>query len=213
MSDAFHSEMVIPVIAGVVVLFIGFVSKRIWTKWFKPFSEEKPSVLRDEIVDSVVGNVSGNISNSPVAIGGTVHQLVTYQTSPPAQPTEKRISRPTPDEIKEYFARLTPYQLTQPQTQYHGLTVSWPLRFCSLSPADVFPEDKNQMRVMATQLVNPKSEIGNWMHIFFEISIQDFPEFKIARHGDKMWVKGRILRAHSTSIDLENPVEVEWIES
>jgi hypothetical protein len=161
------------VFSGLAVALISFLVKR----WWAERREENKG-----LVSSLVGD---NTTNSPIAVGGTVHQSTVYNTLVPVEavkPAPEKDSTPSPREVLAYYRGLNPYQMRQGRDHHKGISFHWKLKYGS---TDSGPDEDGNVRISA------KPSEG-WIGIYFKVNLADFPEFKIADSGQRFWVDGTI---------------------
>jgi len=138
---------------------------------------------------SVKTAIGDKTTNSPMAVGATVHQSNTYNMVAPsetAQPPDLE-SSPSPEEVRGYFADLTPYQQLQSRNHHSGIKVHWRLVYETINQG---PDPNGNAQIMARSLPSKRHAFG--VPVFFWIGLDDHPKFRIVHSGEIFWLDGTI---------------------
>ena len=175
-----------------VILYQRYSSKKIG---IPPFSSGKNSPVASE--SPVSANVAGPISDSQLAIGSNIKQSFEVHHHYIEQQEVQRSfvrSAPGPDEVSSALRHTKPFDYHHACESYEGLGVVWELFLGS-----ILLTEHGWMIICYPQSETPM--------VSFSVSLL-LPELKLADRRAMVWVKGRIKRAASGDIELEDDPEI-----
>jgi hypothetical protein len=177
------------VAAGLIVGVVTWAVRKLLRREMPVVLPVAAAVVSDNLTNSPVAVVGNNATNSPVAVGMVVHQSSVYNTLVPVEtvkPAPQRDSIPSPEEVVDYYDRLTPYQRNQSQENHKGINVHWRVVYRSIFDLG----EDGSVRILAT----PKKDLP-FVGIYLEVNLTDHPQFKIAHKGEEFWLDGTIIKA------------------
>jgi hypothetical protein len=140
-------------------------------------------------------------SESAIAIGSNIKQ--NFQSTNnyfnvEAPTTKKNISKPDPVDIWRAVAAAKPFEKHQIENNYQGVSVSWPVKFSSISP-----RDEN----WSVSFWYENTEVA-YLSVVATIDIEKYPKIKIIDKGHQAWIQGRICWVNAPLIALEDNPEI-----
>ncbi len=127
------------------------------------------------------------LSEKPVATKKVEHLDLTRKshdvaTNTSTQQTSSYFLKPSPGELMEKFAKLTPHELKQEAQDLPGLRIMW--------PAYYFSSQEGQLGT--TTLFLDTLESGFGITIVCDIDSNQYPQIKTIQRGKKIWLAGEI---------------------
>lgn len=159
------------VISFILVLFLLFILLLIWF----PFTRETKETLGTEKTEVALSNAQNQSRPSEdIKIG-----------EPDKQPAQTSL---TVKKIIDHIHSAPPFQRDGIAENYHGIAVNWEAKLWDINKSFSPTLFKKGEVIRVTLHPYERALYG----IYFEVPVEEYPQFKIAQRGDLIGVSGRI---------------------